>query len=649
MRNKTHPPIHTSTDAASSTAPSYWVQADLSTEPAIACFEKTPLSQRQLPKSTYALLRDGARISPDSIALEYFPDAEKWSENVQRYTFMEVFGRITQTANLLHSLGIGSEDVISLMLVNVPESQFALWGAQATGIANPINWMLEPHVIASLLQSAGSRILIVYGGDTHIDLWEKVLQVIEQTPSIEIVIRLSGNLQGKAPEHVKFIDYTDVIDEFKVDQLDSGREIEANDIACYFPTGGTTSTPKLAIHTHGNEVISAWLSATVIALKAGDSRLSASPLFHVVGAISTSLATLGCGARLVMSTSSGWRGSGMIENFWHIVHAYHLNVAPMIPTILGQLSKNQGMMPDTNSLRVITSGSAPLSEHVASNFRKLTGKEVCEGYGMTETTSVIMMNPHTGIIKTGSVGLCFPYHAVRIIAPDISNGIRDVACGEPGLMLISGPAVISGYKDHTLDSGMLIENDWLNTGDLAKKDEEGYIWITGRVKDLIIRGGHNIDPKPLEEIFFSHPEVLEAVVVGRPDTHAGEVPVAYLALVPGSTATAETMLEYARKHVIERAAIPKDCYLMASLPKTAIGKIDKNTLRADAAGKAFSSVLLRAGLNHDCQVVARNLGASGLHCTINVSNQALNEKVKQALSLFSINYDICNDKEPNHV
>mgnify|MGYP003583626792 FL=1 len=625
------------------TQPSYWVNASLSSLEEIQEFERTPLLQRKLPQSTYEFLQNGCAIDPDGIAIHYFADAARCAKEHIGMTFKEVFDRITQTANLFHALGVRSEDVISLMIPNIPESQFALWGAQAAGIANPINWMLEPAAIVNLLKAAGTKVLVAYGGDASIDIWDKVLQIQMLMPQLQTLVRLGGDRSGKVPSDLHFIEYLDVVDRYQSTGLVSGRVFCRDDIASFFPTGGTTSAPKLARHTHANEVISAWLSATVSGLQAGEARLSATPLFHVVGAMATSLATLGRGARLVMATSGGWRNPDVLANFWQIVETFRLSVAPMVPTILNQLIRSPVGGFDMSSLRLVTSGSAPLSEYVAREFHRLTNKYVCEGYGMTETTSVIIMNPCHGTAKAGSVGLRFPYHHVRIIASDRSKGIVDCAKGDYGVLAIAGAAVFPGYVESTMDADLWIDDRWLNTGDLAREDEDGYIWITGRVKDLIIRGGHNIDPKPVEEVFYCHPDVIEAGVVGRPDAHAGEVPVAYVAVRPGATVTPEELLEYARVHISERAAIPKDCYLMEALPKSSIGKVLKSQLRTDATSKAFVAALGAAGLNDSCSVRTDDLGVKGVVCTVQIHNSLVTgEQVRKALSQFTVRYEIQN-------
>jgi acyl-CoA synthetase (AMP-forming)/AMP-acid ligase II len=615
--------------------PQYWVRADLSTSEHIRQFESISLHERGLPNSTYDFLARSCRQQPDAIALRYVRDPAA-CDTTQDISFKQLLARIHQTANLVHGQGLGSTDVVSMMLPNTPEAQYALWGGQAAAIVNPINWMLEAEAIASIIRAADARMLMAYGGDSEIDIWDKVLQVVALCPQLHTLVRLGGDRSGAAPSGIQFLDFESVIDQYPSDALSFDRTFHANDLASLFPTGGTTAAPKLVRHTHWSEVVSAWLSAAVAGIHEGENRLSATPLYHVVGAFAGSLATLARGATLVLATSVGWKHPQLITHIWKVVQTCNIQYLTIVPTILNQLVQMPFGEYDISSLKSVLSGSAPLSESVATRFLAMTGLTVREGYGLTETTSVCVMNPNGGEVKVGSIGLLFPYHRARLIDLDRRQGVKDCEPGKAGVLAISGPTIFKGYIGKSAEEGLL-EPDWLDTGDLARIDEDGYIWITGRTKDLIIRGGHNIDPKAVEESFYSHPDVLEAAVVARPDSYAGEVPVAYVQLVPGSSIDAVQLLAQVGPTISERAAIPKDCYIMPSLPKSPVGKILKNILREDAALRGFSKALQAAGLESGCELtlgddqqVRIRLNQAGLHP----------QQVRDALATFTIPYQI---------
>lgn len=625
----------------SSIPPSYWLDADLSSANRQELFEQQALDAWALPKSTYGLLHASCRHEPEAIAIDFFSDPARCEQTRRSISYRMLLDRINQTGNLLRSLGIGSQDVVSLLLANTPEAQFALWGTQAVCVANPVNWMMEPEAIAEIMKASGSTVLFVYGGDALVDCWKKVEGIVASCPQLRTVIRIGGDSNGAPPHGVRFIEYDEVIDTFS-SQLDPAGLPQGDAIAALFPTGGTTGLPKLARHTHAGVVTSAWLSAAVAGIQAGEARLSATPLFHVVGAYAGSLATLARGGRLVLATSAGWRHPDLVNHIWSVVRRYSIAYLTIVPTIMNQLVQRPMDRNDLVSLKGVLSGSAPLSEHVAQTFLQMSGFEVREGYGMTETTSVIMMNPRNGRVKTGSVGLPFPYHRVRIVRRDSDGTLADCPVGEAGVLLVNGPTMFAGYSDSVLDDDIWLEHGlWLNTGDIARVDKDGYVWIVGRAKDVIIRGGHNIDPKAIEEILYRHPDVVEAVVVGRPDSHAGEVPVAYVQLKSGASASTQDILEFVAAHVHERAAIPKSCCVAQEIPKSPMGKILRQPLRRSALEDGIRLILNKAGIAGGFRAEAMDGPAGSLKARVYLESSDIDDALaRRALSGLSLEIDI---------
>jgi fatty-acyl-CoA synthase/long-chain acyl-CoA synthetase len=222
---------------------------------------------------------------------------------------------------------------------------------------------------------------------------------------------------------------------------------------------------------------------------------------------------------------------------------------------------------------------------------------VIEGYGLTEATCLVSCNPPEGQKKVGSVGVPFPYTDVRIIT-ETPHGPVDCAVDEVGEICIANPGVYSGntYTEADKNARLYHDGKYLRTGDLGRIDPDGYLWITGRAKDLIIRGGHNIDPAEIEEALMTHPDVAMAGAIGQPDAHAGEIPCAYVELVSGGTATGAELLEYCKVHVHERAAIPRHVEVLPELPKTAVGKVFKPDLRKLAITRIYNAALEEAGI-----------------------------------------------------
>ena len=226
-------------------------------------------------------------------------------------------------------------------------------------------------------------------------------------------------------------------------------------------------------------------------------------------------------------------------------------------------------------------------------FKSATGVEIAEGYGLTEATCLVSCNPVDGMKKVGSVGIPLPYTHVRILHHDDAGNVRECPTDVVGEICVANPGVFPGstYTEADKNHKLFAEDIYLRTGDLGRLDSDGYLWITGRAKDLIIRGGHNIDPAEIEEAMLSHPAVAFAGAIGQPDSFAGELPCVYVELVAGTQASEAELLAHAKAHIHERAAIPKHVEILAELPKTAVGKIFKPDLRRMAITRVYDKAL----------------------------------------------------------
>jgi fatty-acyl-CoA synthase len=262
---------------------------------------------------------------------------------------------------------------------------------------------------------------------------------------------------------------------------------------------------------------------------------------------------------------------------------------------------------DISSLEYALCGAAPMPAKLIDLFEAKTGVKVVEGYGLTEAACVSSVNPALGERRPGSIGLRLPYQPMRAVILDEAGRFQRAAdTDEIGTLVVEGPNVFVGYLDPRHDNDAWIEingEKWLNTGDLGRQDSDGYFWLAGRRKELIIRGGHNIDPKLIEDALHKHPAVAVAAAVGSPDAYAGEVPVAYVQTKPGALVTEEELLDFATARIPERAAVPKRVRLAHRLPLTAVGKIFKPALQhweienairseAEAAGVAILDLAL---------------------------------------------------------
>jgi fatty-acyl-CoA synthase len=604
----------------------------------IEAYERVPLAARGLPPSTYELLRRARDMNPSATAIHFVANGDEYRRAVT-VTHGELFARITQTANLLHGLGVGASDVVALLLPNVLETQYAIWGAEAAGIVCPINWMLEPKIIVRLLNSVRPKVLIAFGPHADIDIWTKVQRIRAEVPSLTHVIKAGGG----AAQDPSVIDFVAALQDQPADQLASKRRIQGSDIASLFHTGGTTGVPKLARHTHANEVFNACMIGVGADTAPHHVHVNGVPLFYVTGVIANSLHPLSRGCSTVMLTPLGWRHPTALRNLWEIIQHFRVTGMLIVPTVANTLLQIPVGKADISSLEFIACGTAPLSMHVARAFEQMTGVPLVEGYGMTEGTSTSSSNPRYGTPKVGSIGLRLPYQDMKVVSLD---GTRDLAPNEAGLITLKGPNVFPGYLLESHNEKAWLGDGWLNTGDLGYIDDDGYFWITGRAKDLIIRGGNNIDPRMVEEYFYAHPAVADAAVVGRPDSHAGELPVVYLSLKPGATADLRRLKFYAYETVPERLAVPKSFYILGALPRTMVGKINKPTLRVDAIKRAQTEAIAAIDEAVDAKVEVQDLGEGGVRSTIRLFNvvpeahQRIQMKVHDALKVFTVKFEV---------
>jgi fatty-acyl-CoA synthase len=288
-----------------------------------------------------------------------------------------------------------------------------------------------------------------------------------------------------------------------------------------------------------------------------------------------------------------------------------------------------------SSLKYAFCGSAPLPVELYKRFEQATGVKILEGYGMTEATCLVSFNPIEGERKIGSVGLPVPYTDVKILDCETDGTIRrESAPDEIGEICIASPAVFPGYTEEARNKGLFAEpGHYLRSGDLGRIDADGYVWITGRAKDLIIRGGHNIDPAMIEEALAGHPAVAFVGAIGQPDSHSGELPCAYVELVDGATATVEELLAFAGQKVPEDAAVPKYIEVIVELPKTAVGKIFKPALRKMAIARVYGAALAKADIDAEIEVEEDKI--RGLVARVTPSNPAEQAMIGEILGQFT--------------
>lgn len=546
----------------------------------IVALEQLPVTERIQARNVFDLLSRAAVQNAGRTAIRCLSGTGP-DDPVREVTFDALLGHTIQAANLFHANGVGPDDTVTLLMPSVAETFFALWGAEIAAVANPVNYFLNASQIAGIMKEAGARALVAADASIFPDIWPKVEEIRKAIPGLK-VFRVGGtsSLPG-------VIDFEAAAARQPADKLVAPKTLERDTLAALFHTGGTTGLPKLARHTHGALALMAWTQLLMIDTGPGSVFLNPLPQFHVGGSLVGALSPVANGWTIVIPTPLGARNPNMVRDWWSIVEHNKVTVGGAVPTSLAAIMNVPRGEHDLSSLKVFVSGGSTVPVELIRRIEREIGVPVVEGYGMTEVHCYSTMNPMQGERRAGSVGLRLPYTEVRIADVGPDGAIKaDCPTGTIGHVLMRGPQVTPGYLDPRHDKGAMLADGWLDSGDLGRIDAEGYVWLTGRSKDLIIRGGHNIDPTLIEEAADTHPAVSQSAAVGMPDPYTGEVPILYVTARPGAALSPGELDAHLRRTIAEDRARPAEIVLLEALPMTPMGKISKLTLRRDAARRA---------------------------------------------------------------
>jgi len=575
-----------------------------------AIANEMPWEKRDVPVTLHQLLSKTAARVPDHDAVSYQIFSGP-ADKAETLSWSQLLAKTSQAANMFRSLGIGETDVVAYILPNCNETILALLGGAIAGIVNPINPLLEPEQIASILRETNAKVVVTLRPFPKTDVAEKTAEAVRHAPNVNTVLEVDLNRYLTPPKSwivplvrpkmdnksgLAHADYKHFNKEMARHPTTlSFADATEDRVACYFHTGGTTGMPKVAQHTYSGLIYNGWIGDTLLYTEE-DNIICPLPLFHVFAVHVILMAAISSGAHVVFPTPQGYRGEGVFDNFWKLIERWNITFMITVPTAISALMQRP-VDADISSIKTAFSGSAPLPVELFRRFEEATGVEVIEGYGLTEATCLVSCNPTDGEKKIGSIGITFPYTDVKIYK-STPNGPIEADVDEIGEICISNPGVYAGhtYTEAAKNEDLFYKDKYLRTGDLGRFDTDQYLWITGRAKDLIIRGGHNIDPAEIEEALLGHNAVGFAGAIGQPDAHSGELPCAFVELIDGADVSPEELLEYCRVHVHERAAHPKHMTILDELPKTAVGKVFKPELRKQAITRVYNEALEKVGV-----------------------------------------------------
>ncbi|MDG1289898.1 MAG: acyl-CoA synthetase [Lentibacter sp.] len=602
-----------------------------------------PWSARDVPTTVYEMLAGTAAKFPDRPAISYQLMSGA-TDKAETLSWSQFHDQVCQAANLFRSLGVGEGDVVALVLPNATETAVALIGGMTAGIVNPINPLLEPEQIGAILRETKAKVVVTLRNFPKTDVAQKTAEAVKHAPNVHTILTVDLNRYLTPPKSwivplvrpKMNVNHHADVKSFNAEMAKQPKTLSFEDrkvdrVAAYFHTGGTTGMPKVAQHLNSGIVYQGWLGQELL-FDEYESVMCPLPLFHVFACHVILMAMVKSGAHVVFPTPAGYRGDGVFDNFWKLCERWGTTFIITVPTAVSALMQRP-VDADVSKVKNAFSGSAPMPLELFNRFTKSTGIQIIEGYGLTEATVLVSINPVDGEKRVGSVGLPFPYNDVKIIA---QKGDGPVECtpDEIGEICVAGPGVYAGntYTEADKNVDLYYHDKYLRTGDLGRIDPEGYIWITGRAKDLIIRGGHNIDPAEIEDALLTHQDVAFAGAIGQPDAHSGELSCAYVELVAGATATADDLMAHAKKHIHERAAIPKHVEVLVELPKTAVGKVFKPDLRKSAITRVYNAALEEAGVSARVTSVVDDK-KRGLVAQL-TANSATEEEVSQVLGSF---------------
>ncbi|BCJ85453.1 long-chain-fatty-acid--CoA ligase [Effusibacillus dendaii] len=501
-----------------------------------------------------------------------FGDRTALSFYHSQITYNQLQALSKQMSGALHQAGVQKGDRVAVMLPNCPHYVIAFYGTLRRGATIvQVNPLYTEHEIDCIVNDSGADILIVYA-----DLYPRVkntesfkkLKKIVLVPFHPLTIELEDNsvlwddfLKTAAPVPDEPVNPTE-------------------DIAVLQYTGGTTGRSKGAMLTHYNLVsnvqqINAHNEGQPVTEE--DKILAVIPLFHVYGMTCTmNLGVLG-GANVILLPRFD------TLEVLQTIKAHKPSLFPGVPTMYVAINAYPGAEQyGIDAIRICNSGSAPLPVELMHSFEAKTGANMLEGYGLSEASPTTHTTPFQGPKKAGSIGIPLPGTEARIV--DLETGTRTLPIGETGELIIRGPQVMKGYWKMPDETAHTLRDGWLYTGDIARMDEDGYFYIVDRKKDMIIASGYNIYPRDVEEVIYTHPSVLETVVIGVPDEYRGETVKAFIVLKPGQTATAEEIEQHCRQH-LAAYKVPRLIEFRESLPKTAVGKILRRVLAEEAKQK----------------------------------------------------------------
>ena len=580
------------------------------------------------------MIAAGAAIDPAATAIIYGRGVS--DPHPIETSFDDLLGLVTAASDRFRTMGVGPDDVVAVLAPACTATVVAILGAAACAVAMPLNLLFTRDAIVAQLNASRAKLLIVPPPGMPGGLFEKVDGIAADVPGLARVIvtpvdgRVSFDGEDLQPDPAWR-------ETFGSGTASAGA---AERVAVMLPTGGTTGHPKIARLRNRNCVAASAASRMAYDYRAGDRILVALPLFHVGGLFVGLGGALSAGAAIVIPSPAGARDPGFVANFWRLIERYRITQAGNVPTTLGAVAETPVGDADISSLRLVPTGASICPPEIERRFIQAWGggDSLKQCYGMTELAGAIAQDFHDRPVKPGTVGTRNPHVELAVL---VDGQVHNELPSPVGELITRGPQVFAGYMDEAQTRSAMHEG-WLRTGDLCRIDADGYIEIMGRVKDVIIRGGHNIDPRAIEDAALAFPGVALAAAVARPDPYAGEVPVLFVSAQPGAALDTDELGRFVAQQLLEPPARPRTVEVVADMPVTPIGKIFKPKLREIAAVAAARDLLHAEGFG-DARVSAATDPARGLIVTAAVAGNL--ERATRLLQQLPVKVEVTSTAE----
>jgi len=480
-----------------------------------------------------------------------------------RLSYAELDEASNRIANALIRIGVEKGDRVAILLPNIPEFAVIYFGIVKTGgIAVPLDVRYKVDELISLCDNSKPKVMV-----TESPYLEPLIAALPQFKSIEHVIDLQAKLEGQLAS------YQEIMATSPAQKVEV--ELKPEDIAHITYAAGTATSIRGAALPHDSLITEAAIGADAFKQTDKDIELLYSlPMCRTFGLVAIMLTSVYKGSTVVIAPGLS------ISSCMELIEKERVTMLMGVPsafTLAVNLAEKEGVNYDLSSLRFCGSGGAPLPLDIIQRFKKYYGLDIVNFWGLTESTALVTSQPIDGTGKVGAVGKVLPGWELKIVDEDG----HELPPNQPGEIIVRGP-IMKGYYGNPQATANVIKNGWLHTGDIGKIDEDGYLFILDKKKDMIIVAGQNIYPDDIERVLYTHPKVAEAAVVGIPDKLRGEAVRAVIRLKEGAVATEREIKQFCREHLAD-FKVPKQVVFMTSLPKTITGKIRKEVLRQMSA------------------------------------------------------------------